>query len=229
MIPWTWCVATAVVILGFAAWVCDYLNKRVEVDAMNMPFKMVTGAADTVSSAAQDYYEREKLYFCARRPKRVNIGAYQIWAGGRMFFTPADLNGHDLLVPLTQYMCFAAGQRYQIFALPLEDFGGVRAGYKQHVEEIARELASGKNILVFCDGGLGRTGTLLASLIALMEPETKDPIAAVRERYREFAIETYAQAEAVFALRGQKAPEQYRILLDVEQLRRAVWLAPKPQ
>ena len=140
-----------------------------------------------------------------------------------MYLSPQDIAGYDLLVPLTQCMPFAAGCRYQILALPLEDFGGVRAGFKQHVQEIMRELIAGNKMMVFCDGGLGRTGTVLASLIALMEPGTVDPIAAVRERYREFAIETYAQAEAVFALRGQRPPEQYRILLEVESLRRSAW------
>jgi hypothetical protein len=222
MMPWSWIVCAAIVVLGFATWLYDYLTNPKKGPVLTTPVKPVYATvADGL--AASDYYYNESLYHCARTPKCITVGGKRIWAGGRMYLSPQDIAGYDLLVPLTQLMPFAAGCRYQILALPLEDFGGVRAGFKQHVQEIMKELIAGSKMLVFCDGGLGRTGTVLASLIALMEPETKDPIAAVRERYREFAIETYAQAEAVFALRGQHPPEQYRILLEVELLRRNAW------
>lgn len=222
MIPWTWFVVAAIVALGFATWLFDHFSKNQKELVMNDRINAM-GMSITPGTAAEDYYSGERIYSCARIPKCVTIGGRQIWAGGRIYFGAKDLIGYDLVVPLTQVMTFAPGCRYQIFAIPLEDFGGVRAGFKQHVEEVVRELKSGKKIIAFCDGGLGRTGTLLASLIALMEPETKDPIAAVRERYREFAVETYAQAEAVFALRGQKPPAEYRILLEVEALRISAW------
>ncbi|MBL0185497.1 MAG: hypothetical protein IPP97_07200 [Candidatus Obscuribacter sp.] len=222
MMPWIWFALAAFVVLGFATWLYDYLTNQKKEPVLINPINAVYGTI-TDSLAASDYYKSESLYHCARTPKCITIGGKRIWAGGRMFLTPQDIAGYDLLVPLTQCMPFAAGCRYQILALPLEDFGGVRAGFKQHVQEIMRELIAGNKMMVFCDGGLGRTGTVLASLVALMEPETVDPIAAVRERYREFAIETYAQAEAVFALRGQHPPEQYRILLEVESLRRSAW------
>jgi protein-tyrosine phosphatase len=68
--------------------------------------------------------------------------------------------------------------------------------------------------------GHGRTGTFLASLIALLEDDhtTPDPIAAVRERHCEQAVESVAQGEAIFALRGQPLPRKYR---------RTLW-APRP-
>jgi hypothetical protein len=61
---------------------------------------------------------------------------------------------------------------------------------------------------IFCDGGHGRTGTVLASLIALMESSAKtpDPIAAVRARYCDQAVETLDQARAIYRLRGEDLP-----------------------
>lgn len=70
-------------------------------------------------------------------------------------------------------------------------------------------LCAGKRVLVFCMGGHGRTGTVLAALKAMLEPDTEDPIADVREAYCQKAVETDLQAEAVFALRGQHVPEKY--------------------
>ena len=73
------------------------------------------------------------------------------------------------------------------------------------------ELERGQKILTFCVGSHGRTGTFLASLIAVLETaeETPDPIEAVRLRHCHHAVETLAQAEGVFALRGESLPERY--------------------
>ncbi len=52
---------------------------------------------------------------------------------------------------------------------------------------------------------------MLGSLIALLESaeETPDPIEAVRTRHCHHAVETLAQAEGIFALRGQELPQKY--------------------
>ena len=65
--------------------------------------------------------------------------------------------------------------------------------------------------MVYCMGSHGRTGTFIASLIALLESkeQTPDPIAAVRERHCSKSVETIGQARAIFALRGEKLPKKY--------------------
>jgi hypothetical protein len=75
--------------------------------------------------------------------------------------------------------------------------------------EVIPRLKAGLTLIGFCIGGHGRTGTLIASLIALLEPETDDPIAAARERHCRKAVETRAQAEGIYALRGEELPEKY--------------------
>ncbi len=96
--------------------------------------------------------------------------------------------------------------------LYLRDFGGVPTNWRELLEErIIPRLEDGDDLLAFCAGSHGRTGTFLASLIALLETpeETPDPIAAVRERHCHEAVETKLQAEAIFALRGQAVPQHY--------------------
>jgi hypothetical protein len=57
-----------------------------------------------------------------------------------------------------------------------------------------------------------------------MEPETADPLAAVRERYCPRAVETSEQGTAIFALRGQPLPAQYHgtFMCDIVAKHRAV-------
>jgi hypothetical protein len=71
-------------------------------------------------------------------------------------------------------------------------------------------LAESKKLLGFCMASQGRTGTWLASLVAILEPDTADPIAAIRQRHCQHAVETLAQAKAIFALRGEELPAKYR-------------------
>jgi protein-tyrosine phosphatase len=98
-------------------------------------------------------------------------------------------------------------------AAPLQDFGGVPDNWKEFLtEKVIPLLKEEKTILAFCIGSHGRTGCFLASLIALIENETEtpDPIEAVRKRHCQRAVETLAQAKAVFALRDQPLPKKYQ-------------------
>ena len=102
------------------------------------------------------------------------------------------------------------GRSYQILAAPLADYGGVPVEWGNFLrKQVIPLLESGKRVLAFCMGSHGRTGCFLASLIAILEPETPDPIAAVRERHCPRAVESRAQAEAIFALRGESLPAKY--------------------
>jgi hypothetical protein len=105
------------------------------------------------------------------------------------------------------------GHNEIVLALPLADFGGVPEGWLDLLMEyIIPNMRSGYRVCVFCVGGHGRTGTVLASLIAILESksDTPDPIQAIRERYCYRAVETLEQAEGIFALRGQQVPERWK-------------------
>lgn len=151
---------------------------------------------------------------CSHRGEEVRVGRYTIMAGGTRYLQPEDFRRADLLVPLTDKAGpLEFGQRYEVLAGCLQDYGGVPEYWEEFLGVIIEELKRGKKILAFCVGSHGRTGTFLASLISILESEeeTPDPIVAVRERHCEKAVETHAQAAAVFALRGQPLPDKYEI------------------
>ncbi len=149
---------------------------------------------------------------CLHRGEAVKVGPYTVYAGGMQYFQPGDSAGFDLLIPLTSSrMPFDFGHRYEILAAPLVDYGGVPPEWGNFLEMVVTELKSGAIILAFCEGSHGRTGCFLGSLIALLESkeETPDPIAAARARHCHHAVETLAQAEAIFAIRGETLPAHY--------------------
>lgn len=149
---------------------------------------------------------------CSHRGEGVKVGPYTIYAGGMQYLEPGDSARFSLLVPLTSgRMPFGFGGRYKILAAPLVDFGGVPRKWGSLIHVVVNELDSGETILAFCEGSHGRTGCFLGSLIALLESkeETPDPIVAVRQRHCHKAVETLAQAEAIFAIRGESLPAHY--------------------
>jgi hypothetical protein len=140
----------------------------------------------------------------------VNIGGFDVWFGACNDIDEETIEQFDLILPLNGYMPNAYFGRFlPIICCELADRGGVPKGWKHFVESIIRQIKGDMKVLAYCTGGHGRTGTMGASLIALMEPETEDPIAAMRERHCSHAVESLAQAEAIFALKGQLPPATY--------------------
>lgn len=152
----------------------------------------------------------------AHRGRAVRVGPYKIYAGGTRYLQPEDLERFDLIIPLEPKIPTRLGHRQhvEILGCPWPDYGPPPEGFEEFLwNEVIPELKRGKRILVYCIGSHGRTGTFLASLIALLEsPErTPDPIAAVRRRHCDHAVETLKQARYIFALRGEELPEEYEI------------------
>ncbi len=164
------------------------------------------------------------------RGNPVRVGPYTVLAGGMRYLESSDLDKADVLIPLTgckelnfgqRYeltaaeqpsgiTAFAPGKTYDVLVGKLPDFGGVPDNWETFLrEQVIPLLASGLSLMGFCFASQGRTGTFLASLIAILEPDTDDPIAAVRERHCEHAVESKAQAEAIFAIKGMPVPDFY--------------------
>lgn len=190
------------------------------------------------SNARQSRSPTKAAAHRSHRGEPVKVGRYTVFLGGTMYLKAEDLRDADILVPLTEVSWqFASshvidssspgvgnrqmlpslerGRSYQVLAAPLVDFGGVPAEWGSVLrDKVIPLLADGKRLLAFCMGSHGRTGTFLASLIALLEPSCADPIAAARRRHCERAVETRAQGQAVFALRGKELPERYQRLFN---------------
>lgn len=147
---------------------------------------------------------------CSHRGEQVRVGPYAILAGGTRYLQPEDLERADIVVPLEASVPARLGQRVEILACPWRDYGPPPAGFEDFLrDQVVPELAAGRKLLVYCIGSHGRTGSFLASLISLLEPETVDPIVAARERHCKKAVESREQAEAIFALRGLPLPPRY--------------------
>lgn len=166
---------------------------------------------------------------CAHNGARpVRVGEFEIFPGGSLNMRAASLfGGFDLIVPLDagyQGVLPSSGD-LQVIPAFIEDFQPPPAGYRRFLEDtIIPELQGNGKVLVFCLGGHGRTGTVLAGLIALLEPDVEDPVSEIRNRYCEGAVETREQAEWVFSLRGQDLPQHYQAMRSVLVRRRAVRL-----
>lgn len=169
------------------------------------------------------------MHKCSHRGQQeVKVGPYTILLGGTMHFEAGDADKADVLLPLTETGLefgsshqivgsddlpaqllrrmppLTAGKTYYVLAGTTPDFQPPPAGWGDLLRlQVIPLLAAGKRVMGFCAGSHGRTGTLLASLIAILEPEVEDPIAEARARHCSHAVETREQAEAVMALRGK--------------------------
>jgi hypothetical protein len=143
----------------------------------------------------------------------VKVGEFKVYLGGTRDLRAEDLERADILIPLLNSLPeMAFGKEYRVLAAPLVDYGGVPLGWEKFLRgKVIPLLESGTRILAFCMGSHGRTGCFLASLIAILESpeETPDPIVAARKRHCHKAVESLAQAEAIFALRGEELPDKY--------------------
>jgi len=70
------------------------------------------------------------------------------------------------------------------------------ASYLQLVDNILAKMREGKNVLVHCRWGLGRTGVFVASCLIALGVRPKDSIVKVRE-VRLMAIQTEIQEQYV--------------------------------
>ncbi len=140
----------------------------------------------------------------------VSVGGYSVYVGGSQDLAgaPDIFREMDIIIPLNGIVSTIF--EGTVLPIVLQDFGGVPRDWEQILrEQVIPALEADKRVLAYCTAGHGRTGTLLASLVALLEPDIEDPIATVRARHCEHAVETRAQAEAIFALLDQPIPEPY--------------------
>lgn len=142
--------------------------------------------------------------------KPVIIGGLPIWLGAERNITAAVVAKMDVILPLNGNIPEAYfGDAFQLIICGLKDQGGVPTTWRGFLDTVIAAMTRGDRCLAYCTGGHGRTGVFGASLIALLEPDVEDPIAAIRKRHCEDAVESSQQKEAVFALRGLPVPKEY--------------------
>ena len=88
------------------------------------------------------------------------------------------------------------------------DFGVVsQAYYKVLVDTVVAALSEGKTVEVACAAGHGRTGTLVAGILATVEKlGAKDTLIALRARYCVNAVETHKQEVMLYELLNEAPP-----------------------
>ena len=150
---------------------------------------------------------------CRHTGQEVCIGPHRIRAGALMDMELKDFYGTDIVVVLTEGHPptdrLPLEPSTRVLAFPIRDFDGAKGPWKKLLRGIIAALEHNEHVLICCEGGHGRTGMLLASLMAIREQEL-DPIATVRERYCVFAVETIEQAQTVFGVAGKTVPIRYR-------------------
>ena len=153
-------------------------------------------------------------YACKHRPdKPVAVGDFHVYP-----FSYSDSREKDLL-PMN-YIYALTGSLYArlyhegfkglVFGVACPDGDMLPVAVTRQISEIVKnKTKGGKKVGFYCLGGHGRTGTLLASLIAI-EEQPEDPIAVARERYCQYAVESEKQAKFVFDLLGKPMPKIYK-------------------
>lgn len=146
-------------------------------------------------------------------PLVFSIGKGKVFAGGSRDFDDWNLENVDLIVkltgPLSNPISFNSGAKAMLTEKTREALSSVLMPYvfvtwedmkappfgKKFVTTLVELVREGKNILVHCLGGHGRTGTLLTALAieaGLVPPET-DEVDWLRSIYCKEAVESESQ------------------------------------
>ena len=92
---------------------------------------------------------------------------------------------------------------FEVKHIPVRDFGTPRMEQVEDFLKFAKEIrADGKKLVVHCDAGAGRTGTMLACYLVSKGYDAAKAIGEVR-RKRPGSIETPGQEEIVIKCEGK--------------------------
>lgn len=143
-----------------------------------------------------------------QRDMDIDLDAIQRWGAAAVItLMPMD-ELHAVRAHGIGDACEARGLEW--YHLPIDDVDVPDADFEDAWcyagLRLRNHLRYGRNVLVHCRGGLGRSGTIAARLLVEMGWESADAIAAVRAQ-RKGAIETAAQEQHVRALAGAASEE----------------------
>lgn len=119
--------------------------------------------------------------------------------------------GIEVVVGLTRrvpYRTELSATRLEFVHLPIPDFRAPTAEQLEHFLAVTRAArAANRALAVFCRGGFGRTGTMLACTLVDQGLAPGDAVAVVRAS-RPGSIETRSQVQAVYAAARSRRPRQ---------------------
>lgn len=148
---------------------------------------------------------------CKHPPKPVKMGDIQIYGCAQRDVDIAIKSGFDVISPLVQTAYDEFNGFYGLLLwLPIADMTAPEPQrLRVHAQRLIKYAKAGNLVVTYCVGSHGRTGTVLATCIGLLEP-TVDPIDEVRARHCEHAVETQSQVNAIFAALDREVPEKWQ-------------------
>jgi hypothetical protein len=127
------------------------------------------------------------------------------WETDLLVLLPEDHELANLQVPTIVTEAASAGIRVVRHPVRDVDLPTDDAAYRALLDELHGELRTGRNVVVACVGGLGRTGTLVGCLLRDAGLGGAEAVAATRAA-RPGTIETAAQARYVRDWPGRLPP-----------------------
>jgi hypothetical protein len=132
---------------------------------------------------------------CFEDHKALKVGKYEIYGGSCSHPIVKDA---DIYVGFDHSMSFRGGnypwEDGDEFLYPITDMAAPKDAdsFMKLIEYLKQCLCIGKKVHIGCIGGHGRTGTVMAALVAHMTGE-KDATTYVREHYCKKAVESKSQ------------------------------------
>ena len=156
---------------------------------------------------------------CKHLQQAINIGRFTVFASGSSalrVILPKDIGAtqtrhepKDVAVYLDPRSWSNRVQpRKGIAYLDWPDMGVISdIRFRRVLTHLISALTAGKEVETGCIGGHGRTGTLLAGLMALLENcSAEEAIKRVRSRYCKWAVESRGQVLMIYTLLGETPP-----------------------
>lgn len=179
-------------------------------------YRDTKGAASKGGTSALGGFRLTAHCAAKHRGARVAVGDTFVYIGAGHDMDAVDVTKMQIVFTLAESV-FAAAAKAQsgdwggsLVYAPMRDYGTWDPKVlKTQAGKVLSWCRAGHKVLICCAGGHGRTGTLLAAMIALAEPDTADPVAAARARGCRSMIETRAQEASVFCAVGREVPAAY--------------------
>lgn len=191
-------------------------NKGKKGKDMQTPWGNTTSATTPVSHRGGN---TPGYHPCNHWQEKIQIGDYTIFASGLIsnrnrpakashvgFYLDADWMEY-LDVELTNSIRYSDEHDVgEVVLVPWPDFGDTAPErYSRLVHRVKERLERGDSVVVGCLGGHGRTGTVIAGVLALVEQlSARAAIRELRARYCDRCVETLEQQEMVFDLLGEE-------------------------